>query len=106
MLQTSTNSHATHNQLFEANLTILLVNMSERHELNEFERGVIIERWLLDTERYIEEKTGHPKSTIHNTIEDYRENSRCNISKTYSEHAEQIKAVLKLKALQQSIDEF
>ena len=41
-----------HNQLFKANLTILLANMSERHELNEFECGVVIGGWLFGhTER-------------------------------------------------------
>ena len=49
--------------------------MTERQELNEFERGLIIGGWLFGhSEREIEEKTGHPKSTIHDTIARYREN--------------------------------
>lgn len=52
----------------------LLITMSERQELTEFERGVIIGGWLFGhSEREIEEKTDHPKTTIHDTIERYRE---------------------------------
>jgi transposase len=48
--------------------------LSEMAELTEFERGVIIGGWLFGhSERDIEVKTGHPKSTIHDTIERYRE---------------------------------
>ena len=43
-------------------------------ELTEFERGIIIGAWLFDhSEREIEAKTGYAKSTIHDTIERYRE---------------------------------
>ena len=43
-------------------------------ELTEFERGVIIGGWLFEhSEREIEAKTGHPKSTVHDTIERYNE---------------------------------
>ena len=55
-------------------LLYLLVNMAERKELTEFERGVIVGGWLFGhSEREIEEKTGHPKTTVHRTIEKYRE---------------------------------
>ena len=48
--------------------------MTERKELTEFERGLIIGGWLFGhSEREIEEKTGHPKSTIHDTISRYCE---------------------------------
>ena len=48
--------------------------MTQRQELTEFERGVIIGGWMFGhSEREIEEKTGHPKTTIHDTIERYRE---------------------------------
>jgi len=48
--------------------------MAERKELTEFERGVIVGGWLFGhSEREIEEKTGHPKTTVHRTIEKYRE---------------------------------
>lgn len=48
--------------------------LSEMAELTEFERGVIIGGWLFGhSEREIEVKTGHPKSTIHDTIERYHE---------------------------------
>lgn len=47
--------------------------MAQRQELTEFERGVIIGGWIFGhSEREIEEKTGHPKTTIHDTIERYR----------------------------------
>ena len=43
-------------------------------ELTEFERGIIIGAWLFDhSEWEIEAKTGYAKSTIHDTIERYRE---------------------------------
>ena len=43
-------------------------------ELTAFERGVIIGGWLFEhSEREIEAKTGHPKSTVHDTIERYYE---------------------------------
>ena len=46
--------------------------MTERQELTEFERGLIIGGHLFGhSEREIEEITGHPKSTIHDTIERY-----------------------------------
>ena len=46
--------------------------MTERQELTEFERGLIIGAWLFDhTEREIEEQNGIPKSTIHDTIARY-----------------------------------
>jgi transposase len=49
--------------------------MSERRELTEFERGQIIGAWKFGhSEREIEETIGHPKSTVHDTIERYREN--------------------------------
>src|SRR6185312_3255214 len=48
--------------------------MTERKKLTEFERGLIIGGWLFGhSEREIEEKTGHPKSTIHDTISRYCE---------------------------------
>lgn len=48
--------------------------MAERHELTEFERGVIIGGWMFGhTEREIQQKTGHPKTTVHDTIERYCE---------------------------------
>src|SRR5438128_11245962 len=48
--------------------------LSEMAELTEFERGVIIGGWLFEhSEREIEAKTGHPKSTVHDTIERYYE---------------------------------
>ena len=48
--------------------------MAQRQELTEFERGVIIGGWIFGhSEREIEEKTGQPKTTIHDTIERYRE---------------------------------
>ena len=48
--------------------------MAQRQELTEFERGVIIGGWIFGhSEREIEEKTDHPKTTIHDTIERYRE---------------------------------
>ena len=43
-------------------------------ELTEFEHGIIIRRWLFGhTEQEIEAITGHPKSTVHDTIERYSE---------------------------------
>src|SRR5688572_29993593 len=43
-------------------------------ELTEFDRGIIIGGWLFGhSEREIEAKTGHPKSTVHDTIERYCE---------------------------------
>ena len=48
--------------------------MTERQELTEFERGLIVGGHLRvfgHSEREIEEITGHPKSTIHDTIERY-----------------------------------
>ena len=46
--------------------------MTERQELTEFERGLIYRRALFGhSEREIEKITGHPKSTIHDTIERY-----------------------------------
>ena len=43
-------------------------------ELSEFERGIIIGGYKFGhSEREIEEITGHPKSTVHDTIERYLE---------------------------------
>ena len=51
-----------------------LLTFSEIAELTEFERGIIIGGWLFGhTEREIEAKTGHPKSTVHDIIERYCE---------------------------------
>ena len=48
--------------------------LSEMSELTEFERGIIIRGWLFGhTEQEIEAITGHPKSTVHDTIERYSE---------------------------------
>ena len=48
--------------------------MTERQELTEFERGLIIGGLSIwSSEREIEEITGHPKSTIHESIVRYCE---------------------------------
>ena len=62
-----------HTFLQKKNQALQLI-ISEMSELTEFERGIIIGGWLFGhTEREIEAITGHPKSTVHDTIERYSE---------------------------------